>query len=116
MIKIVGVAPQKPRLLDPFWRNVIRGWDWTKTDVQPRPIIRYQSTMAQMMRFPTRYEFIWNEAPQLHWRVHRPPKTAKFGGQRYSEKINKWAKINILQFTQYPYQTIAFDIWEQDHK
>jgi hypothetical protein len=66
--------------------------------------------MAQMMRIPTRYEFIWNEAPQLHQGVHRPPKTAKFGGQRYSEKIKKWATINILQFTQYLHQKIAFDL------
>jgi hypothetical protein len=32
-----------------------------------------------------------------------PPKTAKVGGQRYSKKIKKWAKIDLLRFTQYHY-------------
>jgi hypothetical protein len=65
VIKNVGVAPQKPPFLGPFWQNVIRGWDWTRTDVQPRLIIRSESTRAHMMRIMVRYQIIWNEAPQL---------------------------------------------------
>jgi hypothetical protein len=43
-------------------------------------------------------KFIWIGAHQLHNRVHRPPKTAKFGGQMYGEKLKKWAKIDLLRF------------------
>ena len=64
VIKTVGVAPQKPHF-GPFWQNEIRGWDWTRTDVQPRLIILSKSTRAQMMRITVRYQIIWNEAPQL---------------------------------------------------
>ena len=42
------------------------------------------------------------------------PKTAKFGGLRYSENFQKWAKINILRFTQWWYQTEGFDLEKQD--
>ena len=62
----------------------------------------------------TRSKFIWIEAHLLRNGVHRPPKTAKFGGLRYSENFKKWAKINILRFTQYWYQTEGFDLKKQD--
>jgi hypothetical protein len=46
--------------------------------------------------------------------VHRPPKTADSGGQRYGKIFKKWAKIDLLRITQHWYQTTGFDLYKQD--
>ena len=102
--------PKNPLFWTRFWQNVIRSLGWVKTDVPPELITRFRSLRAQMTWIPARFKFIQIVAHHHQLGVHRPPKTSKFGGQRYSEKIKIWPKIKILRFTQCWYQLIGFDL------